>query len=600
MLEWMTLSDGNPDGVRYSDLLYTELQAILRQKAIQTVFQPVVSLSDGSILGYEALSRGPKGSRLERPNVLFAAAKYYHLLWDLEFLCRSHALEKAREMIPQKMLFLNVDPKVIHDTRFQKGLTKEILERYRLDAVNIIFEITEKTAIEDYKSFKKTLDHYTGQGYKIALDDTGSGYSGLKLLAETHPHYVKIDMELVRNIDKDALKQALMKAFYDFSLATNMKIIAEGIETIGEMNTLIDIGIHYGQGYLLQRPVPEFLEISTQLRQAIRERNHRKGRDLFYTLLAVPIGEIAHRDRSFSPGTDGHQIIDHFNANPLIQGVPIVDGSQPVGVLMKYKFLAHLATQYGMAVYMKRPVELLMDKNPLVLDYFTPVDQVSKFALARTEESMYDYIIITRDDEYFGITSVKSLLEKISQMELTRAKHSNPLTGLPGNMLVEEELKKVVTSTGYYAVLYFDLDNFKSYNDVYGFENGDQVIQTTAQIIQKQLQRQEFSDVFLGHIGGDDFVAILHSNQVEAVCERIIQMFDAQVPGFYNEEDRRRGYIRAKNRRGQEEEFPFVSISIGVVTNRETHYRDYLQLGEAAAAVKQKCKLTWKSCYHIA
>jgi EAL domain-containing protein (putative c-di-GMP-specific phosphodiesterase class I) len=152
------------------------------------------------------------------------------------------------------MLFINVDPNIINDDRFKKGATLEMLAAQDFDLGNIIFEITEKNSIDDYKNFRKVLDHYTSQGYKIAIDDTGAGYSGLRLLAETRPQFIKIDMDLVRDIDKDALKQALMKAFYEFSVVMNMKIIVEGIETLDELNALIQIGIPYGQGYLLQRP----------------------------------------------------------------------------------------------------------------------------------------------------------------------------------------------------------------------------------------------------------------------------------------------------------------------------------------------------------
>ncbi|HEY3423492.1 MAG TPA: GGDEF domain-containing protein [Negativicutes bacterium] len=582
----------------YETAAFNELRNTLENKMIKTVFQPIVALSTGSIIGYEALSRGPQGN-LESPDALFRAAEKFNKVWELEFLCRDKALEAARKLPADTMLFINVDPKIINDVRFQRGMTREILDKYQMDASNIIFEITEKTAVDDYKNFRKVLDHYTSQGYKIAIDDTGSGYSGLKLMAETRPQFIKIDMDLVRDIDKDALKQALMKAFQEFSVVTNMKIIAEGIETIDELNTLISIGIPYGQGYFLQRPASEFLEIAASVIEVIVARNVQKKQEAFHTPLTIPIGELARQDTAFPANATGSEVIEYFHENPNIMGIPIIKNSKPIGLLMKNKFLAHLATQYGVSIYMNRPVNLIMDLQPLVVDYQTPLEQVSKFAISREEDSLYDYILVTKDSKYFGITTVKQLLEKTTQLEINRAKHSNPLSGLPGNVLVEEKLKQVIEDDRSFAVLYFDLDNFKAYNDLYGFDNGDKILCLTAQVIQKEFNSLCTSDFFVGHIGGDDFIAIMSGEDIAPICQAIIDNFDIRVRNFYNEQDQKRGYIIAKNRRGVEEEFPIVSLSIAVVTNKTDSFHNPAELAETAGKVKKKCKLDWKSCYYI-
>jgi len=267
---------------------------------------------------------------------------------------------------------------------------------------------------------------------------------------------------------------------------------------------------------------------------------------------------------------------------------------------MKSKFLASLATQYGVAVYMNRSVALLMERKPLIVDYETPLEQVSKSALARTDDSIYDYIIVVKNGEYYGTTTVKRLLEKTSQLELSRAKHSNPLTGLPGNVIIEEKLKQVLADDMDFAVLYFDLDNFKAYNDVYGFENGDKILCVTAQLIQKQLDRMAMKGVFLGHIGGDDFIAVVRDADVAEFCEAVIHSFDERVKDFFTEEDKQRGYIVTQNRHGVTEKFPLTTLSIAVVTSKSRTYSNPEEIGEAAGQVKKQCKMTWKSCYSIA
>lgn len=576
----------------------TTLKNILKYHNIRSVFQPIVSLTDAEIIGYEALSRGPKGSLLEYPDSLFSTAEEFNLVWELEYLCRDMALKKSQKIIPFKMIFINVDPKIMKDPRFQKGQTRDLLNKFCANAGNVIFEITEKTAINDYHNFCRILDNYTSQGYKIAIDDTGSGYSGLRTIAETRPNFIKIDIELIRNIDKDSLKQAMLKALYDFSCNTNSKIIAEGIETQAELAALIKIGIPYGQGFFLQKPQPNFGQLTTEVKQIILEINRTKKHASYHTPITLPVGTITQPGRGVPSTTLGYDVINYFNEHPNIEGLPIIDQNKPVGLLMKIKFFANLATQYGIAVYTNRSIDTIMDKAPLIVDYDTPLEHVHQLALSRKNDDVYDYILVTKDDSYFGNISIKTLLEKTTQLELNRAKHANPLTGLPGNVIIEEQLARLIAENGAYAVLYFDLDNFKAYNDAYGFENGDRILQFTAQSIQEQLTA-EYTDVFLGHIGGDDFIAILRTKSPVPLCEQIIACFDSKIPIYYSEEDRRKGCIIAKNRHGQSESFPLISLSIAVVTNRCQQFNNIYELSEAASQLKKQCKLNWQSCYCV-
>ena len=193
------------------------LKEIIDNSDIRSVFQPIVSLRDGSVLGYEALSRGPEGSVLESPEKLFAVAEQNKALWDLERLCRSKALSAMRDSQTGATLFLNVNPNVIEDKKFQKGVTREYLKKYGINPENIIFEITEKCAISNITEFKQIISNYKDQDYKIAIDDAGAGYSGLNLISDVRPHYLKLDMNLIRDIDKDTVKQALVRSMHEFS-----------------------------------------------------------------------------------------------------------------------------------------------------------------------------------------------------------------------------------------------------------------------------------------------------------------------------------------------------------------------------------------------
>lgn len=235
-----------------------KLQEIILKESIRTLFQPIVDFSEKKIIGYEALSRGPEGTEFENPYILFDAAGESDLLFELDRLCRKKALENAVGLEHDCKLFVNCLPSMVLDPEFKDEYLKSMLEQLKMNAVNIVFEVTEREAIENYDLFNEAIKYYTDLGFAIAVDDTGSGFSSLETVVELKPQYVKLDISLVRGIEKNILKQELIKAILGLSRQMNSMVIAEGIETIEELNALKKIGITIGQGFLFTRPGPAF------------------------------------------------------------------------------------------------------------------------------------------------------------------------------------------------------------------------------------------------------------------------------------------------------------------------------------------------------
>ena len=175
----------------------------------------------------------------------------------------------------------------------------------------------------------------------------------------------------------------------------------------------------------------------------------------------------------------------------------------------------------------------------------------------------------------------------------------SPLTGLPGNVQIQAEMKKRLLNKEQFAMFYFDLDNFKAYNDTYGFSNGDEIIKFTARTIVENVHKMGTEDSFIGHIGGDDFVAITGPTDYERICKNIISDFDTYVLGYYSDEDVQKGYIEVANRRGIIEQFPLTSISIGVVEITPGRFKNTLEIGEVGAQVKHQAKSVMGSTYII-
>uniref|UniRef100_A0A7C5P7X5 GGDEF domain-containing protein n=1 Tax=Thermodesulfobium narugense TaxID=184064 RepID=A0A7C5P7X5_9BACT len=561
------------------------LREIIENKLFTTLFQPIFSLSNGDTVGYEALTRGPEESVLYNPVKLFESAKNENLLWEMELSTRSSAIEKFLSLQSDKILFLNVDPDIIRDKKFVKGYTKHLFEKI-IKQSNIIFEITEKTAIKDYIEFKEIIKNYKTQGYKIAIDDVGAGYSGLTTISEVRPDYIKIDMSLIRDIDKDNLKKSIVKALVEFANNTNIKLIAEGVETLDELKTLIKLGTPLAQGFLLGKPSKELLVLDDRLKNFIKETKLSLEKTKLTSAFKVQIGTIARRDSGVQCSTLSKDIESIFLGNNRLHGIALLDGEKVVGLITRRNFFTHLGTRYGRELWLEKPVERIMDKNPLVLDYSIPIDQAIKRIANREEDKLYDYVIVEKDKSYFGVVPIITLLEKSMELQLNIAKYSNPLTGLPGNLIIEEKIREFLDKKMPFSLIYFDLNDFKSFNDYYSFERGDRIIKYTANILERHISF--YKDAFLGHVGGDDFVAIVGSYDIERLCCNIIEEFDFNIKRFYNKEDVERGYIISTDRDGIKKQFPIVSISIATVNNMEiTNYEDMI---EKVTAVKKVCK----------
>ena len=211
--------------------------------------------------------------------------------------------------------------------------------------------------------------------------------------------------------------------------------------------------------------------------------------------------------------------------------------------------------------------------------------------ILRNEVELYLEQPIDKDILYYNIKNLMRLLNSNRMV--------SPLTGLPGNVQIQAEMKKRLSNKREFAMLYVDLDNFKAYNDTYGFSNGDEIIKFTAKVIQDNVLKDDNERNFVGHIGGDDFIAITENEDYEKISQSIIAEFDLGLSKFFNKEDLKRGYLEVENRKGIMEQYPLTSISIGVVDVAVGRFKNTLEIGEAGASVKHLAKTIYGSTYVI-
>lgn len=234
------------------------LQRVILKEQITIYFQPIFDLDSGRPHGFEALCRGPRGTPFENYKALYDVATKTDLLFELDHLCRRQALKSGKNLDPEYKLFINTLPFSIRDPSFQGKYLIDLFEGTDLAPEQIVLEVTERRAIDNYNMFVDAMKYFSDMGCKIAIDDMGAGYSGLEKIVHLRPDYVKLDMSMVRDIDSSFVKQQMLQAFRVMTEKIDARLIAEGIENQKELAKVRQIGVNYVQGFLLAKPSAAF------------------------------------------------------------------------------------------------------------------------------------------------------------------------------------------------------------------------------------------------------------------------------------------------------------------------------------------------------
>lgn len=303
----------------------------------------------------------------------------------------------------------------------------------------------------------------------------------------------------------------------------------------------------------------------------------------------------------------------------MIQEIYIIDDDESSIIVFRelfkndpeYKFISVTSDQIDIALK-NIPSIIIVNEDAIEVDVLDLCKKIRRdednsitpiIVVSSNSEKEHRIEILKESVEYYIKKPVNAqylyfTIKNLSRL-LTINRRISPLTGLPGNVQIHAELKKRISNREAFSVLYLDLDNFKAYNDVYGFLKGDEIIKFTADTIMSCVHKEVPDGSFIGHIGGDDFIAILPILHCDKVCESIISSFDSQVVRFFNEEDVEKGYIEVANRKGVIEQFPLTSISIGVVEADKDRFANMLEIGEVGAQVKHLAKSIMGSSYSI-
>ena len=560
---------------------------------MHTLFQPIISLSERRILGYEALTRGPSNSPLHSPVPLFAVARQNARLSELEVVSRQSACRRFSELQLPGMLFLNISPETLLEPEHQPGRTLQLLQTYGIAPSQVVIELTEQAPIEDFSLLHTALHHYRSMGFSIALDDLGAGYSSLRLWSELRPDYVKIDRHFIDGIHLDPVKREFVGSILKMASASRAQVIAEGIELPEELAVLADMGVDLLQGYLFSRPLDQ---PSSDIHALLPKLDTSAAQ---LTEDACDLSALLNRQVAVNDDALIAQVLEVFRAQANLNSLAVLnDQQQPIGIVHRNSLASALLKPFATDLFARKPISRLMSDDFLVVEQNQSLQQVSRLLTSRARQRIEEDFIITQDGVYLGLGRVIDVLKLITELKIQQARYANPLTLLPGNVPIQQCLTRLLQQAREAMICYVDIDNFKPFNDIYGYAKGDEVLLCLAQCLSARIDP---SCDFVGHIGGDDFLLVLGSEDWRKRLNCLQEDFQGQCRRFYRPEHLQAGGFSSHNRQGQQQDFPLLSLSLGVVHLRPeacTHL-DASQLAELASQAKHHAKAVPGYSLHI-
>jgi len=562
---------------------------------IDYAFQPIINIHTGLCSGVEALMRNQQEVGFESIDGFFDSAYEEQSLFGVDMLLREKAIRKFSLIDFHKKikLFYNLDNRILCMPDYSPGYTSDLLGRYDLNQSAFCFEISERHELNYGREIQKAFLAYKQQTYQIAIDDFGTGFSGMQLLYHSEPDFIKIDRFFITEIETDPKKKLFVSNIIKLAHILGIQVIAEGIETEKEFFVCHDIGCDYVQGYLIQRPTRELEVLSYRYEDVIHfsEKNARKVQSderLIYNQMEH-VAPVCYPEHSMS------YLFDVFRRQKMTTFLPVVNTNrEPLGVIKEKDLKEYVYSPFGKDLLKNKRLNItlltFMTKTPVV-EITTEVEQILGIC---TMDRNCEVILVTENGKYLGFLSMMALLNLLNEKNLAVARDQNPLSKLPGNTIINSQIAQALKEQeGRQMFVYFDFDNFKPFNDVYGFRRGDRAILLFADMLKELSHIHQF---FVGHIGGDDFFASMRLTNGSyahplSLIKAIVGKFRDDVVNLYDDEAKNCQYVISKNREGEMVRFPLLTVSaVVLIVCNGTEDLSLESIAQIIAVLKQQAK----------
>lgn len=533
-----------------------------RIEQLDHAFQPIVNVHTGLCYGYEALLRHADRAGFGSIQAVFDTAYEDGVLAQVETVLWERAVTKFTGLPHHRnvKLFCNADNRGALTQAEHRAATAQRLTELGLSSGALCLEISERHNLNGLPTAANVPDELAREGFRLAIDDFGRGFSGLELLYSCPSDFVKIDRFFIAGIERDRQKRVLAETMVKLAHLLGRFVVAEGVETDAEFAVCRELGCDLVQGYLVQRPTIEVSELRERYEVIENLVAHdRRSREaapdaIAGQLIAAP---------TVSANASLPEALAIFGRNPSCTFIIVLDSNQrPLGLVREQDVKGYLYNPYGRdllsnASY-RKSVQTILSRCPVV-DIYAPIERlVESYVQHHGDEG----VIVLRDMKYAGFLDSRTLLNIISERNLAAARDQNPLTRLPGNGRIYEFVSRALSEAETpYAIVYFDFDNFKPFNDKFGFRQGDRALILFSEMLSKTFIGEHR---FVGHIGGDDFFAGARDvpfEQFRAQVRALLDKFRADIESFYDPASRAAGGITATDRDGVTRRFPLMRVS---------------------------------------
>ena len=543
-----------------------DLTSLIERDELIIVFQPILSLRSGQIVGQEALTRMPEDCGFSDTLDLFRSAERADMVHELEMEARRRTFAAAsKQWAEGTRLFLNVSPRVFVRDGFLDRLCRELERSSSLDPRQVVVEITERADEELIDDLNDRVRPLRELGFQIAIDDVGAGTSGLNRIAHARPDWLKLDRELISDIDGDPFKQNLIRFFVRFAKLSNMDLIAEGVERGEELATLIELGVSHAQGYYLARPAALGRDVPEQIREQIVNLSRHVESRRFHDVATVRIGSLAVPTPTCDQLSTVEEACSLIERKLPLSGVVVLDGLRYLGWISHDRLRAIAAETRGRIPLSAAKLE---DCEQLGAD--VTLAEALHIVGSRPDDRLTLPIIVEDDGRVAGLVTPRQLLLAAAESHRHTTAHVAPLTGLPSRVQADRWLADRIDSGDPAHIAFVDLRNFDAYNRAYGFEMGDRMLRKLVGLMQAELLNVEEPAMFIAHIGEDRFMLALPGESQDRLQD-LITGFELLRREFFSPVDQQGGvfsYVDAKEQ----------SCSLPLTTLRVVYLRDVLHL----------------------
>ncbi len=574
-----------------------QLHRVMEERALATVFQPIFSFREGRITGYEALVRGPRGSLLQTPAELFAAAAQEGLAVELNVLCIQQMLTAFAASRLEGSLFLNVSPRLIVQRRHDQERAARYMASVGLAAERVVIELTEDYPTADFAQVHESLMLYRSLGFRIAIDDLGEGFSSLRLWSELRPEYVKADKHFVTGLSDDPVKAQFLRAIQHIAENCGSLVIAEGIENAADFKMVKDIGIACGQGWFIGRPAET---PAANLTDEARLANE----DARVPVVPTPrlrAGTEPHAhdfiravEAAASDATLG-ALLDRFAASPGLASIPIA-GAHGVEGLVSREWLDLAAASPEREALARRPAIEFADRAPIRVEASLDLAALTAILVESDARRFADGFVIVSGGRYLGMGASRDVMRSLQSSRVLAARYTNPLTLLPGQVPINEHLERLLAHHVPFTAWFVEVDQMRGLNDTAGFAKGDTLIHATARLLEEAC---EPGIDFAGHVAGGRFVVLAQSEDWRARAERLLEGFPALVREHVPAEAYERGYFVVRFRDGRESVRPLPKLIVGIVPVLPGVFERRPEVVAAAKRAAEAAKAHPASAIHV-